>query len=100
MRHLMDANTEAQRGFNSHNHTQAHIHSPAPERPDPERVQACATPEECPFSRAWLTTSAHLLSPLLVVLLKWLKTKGLGSEGRACLPFPSTLGRVPRAGLC
>lgn len=29
-----------------------------------------------------------------------LKTKGLGSKGRAFLPFLSTLGRVPGAGFC
>lgn len=89
---LIDENAEAQRGDNSHSHTEVAEPKLAPGSRIPG---ACSCP---------LEPSGHTLgspaSALLVVLLKLLKTKGLGSEGRGFLPFPSALGRVPRAGFC
>lgn len=43
-------------------------------------------------------TCPAITSVVLLALLQLLKTQGLGSEGCWFVPFPSTLGRVPRAG--
>lgn len=43
-------------------------------------------------------TRPALTSVVLLALLKLLMSQGLGREGCWFVPFPSTLGRVPRVG--
>lgn len=66
---------------------------------EPKLAPGGLIPVECPSS---LEHIGHILSSpaiaLLVVLLKLLKTKRLGRECHAFLPFPSTWAGCPELG--